>query len=263
MKQKLLLVAAIFFGLLAFVLTYQQIEHERNKVLGLTKDIAFVSFKRAMASGEEIKADDIERRDEKRIRRQELNEVLWAQSSSIIGRKLDVPVAKGHILQWSDLKPASTRKEGLTSIIPMGYRAVAIPVDNISSVAGLIRPGNHIDIIGTFRFPEMQGDRALDTLTLTLLQNVIVLAVGNNMGKAFTANETVQRSYSSVTLSLSPNEVEMIVFAAQKGKLTLSLRNYEETEIMRTLPSINFRYLEQNLKTYNLERDKKMHFNRD
>ena len=52
MKQKLLLVAAVFFGLLAFVLTYQQIENERNKVLGLTKDVSLIAFKRAMASGE-------------------------------------------------------------------------------------------------------------------------------------------------------------------------------------------------------------------
>ncbi|MDD3117633.1 MAG: Flp pilus assembly protein CpaB [Victivallales bacterium] len=266
MKQKLLLVVAVFFGLLAFVLTYKQIENERRSIRGKTLVMSFVCLKRSMASGETIKAQDIERYDDKRFRQsrgRDASEVLWAQAGTVIGRNLEVPVEKGHVLLWRDLRPASGRKEGLTGIVPMGYRAVAIPVDGITSVAGLVRPGNHVDIVGTFRFPEMQGDRALDTLTLTLLQNVVVLAVGDDMGRAFSLDNKPDKHYSSVTLCPTPREVEMIVFAEQKGKLSLSLRNYEETEIVPELPSINFRFLEQNLGQYNKERSAKMLYNRD
>jgi len=158
---------------------------------------------------------------------------------------------------WSDLRQASTRKEGLNSIIPMGYRAISVAVDPISSVSGLIRPDNNVDIIGTFHFPDMKGDQSLDTITLTILQNVRVLATGTETVKALDGAERnvgVKRSYNSVTLCLKPKEVEMIIFASQKGKLTLSLRNYEETAIEPDTQSVNFRYLQQNLQKYNKER---------
>ena len=39
MKQKLLLVAALFFGVLAFILTYYQIKIERDKALGAARNV--------------------------------------------------------------------------------------------------------------------------------------------------------------------------------------------------------------------------------
>ena len=263
MKQKLLLVAAVFFGLLAFVLTYQQIDMERRKALGAAEFKSLIIIHKPMARGEIIKAADIELVQERRFKQQNYREIPWEQRGTIIGRTLDVNTERNHILLWSDLKPASSRKEGLNSIVPMGYRAISISVDTVSSVSGLIRPGNNVDIIGTFRFPDMKGDQSLDTITLTILQNVNILATGTDMVRA---NESdvrggpIRKSYSTVTLSLKPKEVEMIIFASQKGKLSLSLRNFEETKVETELQSVNFRYLEQNLQKYNKERAGQMHY---
>ena len=38
---------------------------------------------------------------------------------------------------------------------------------------------DNVDVLGTFRFPDLRGDNSLDTVTITILQNVKVLAVGN------------------------------------------------------------------------------------
>ena len=57
--------------------------------------------------------------------------------------------------------------------------------------------------------------------TLTLLQNVAVLDVGN-------PQRGDQRSYSTVTLMVLPNEVALITFAEHHGSLTLALRNPED-----------------------------------
>lgn len=92
-----------------------------------------------------------------------------------------------------------------------------------------------MDLIGTFRFPDTRGDSSLDTITLTILQRVRVIATGTDMGylaSSSSGQNYAARSYSTVTLELTPKEVEMIIFASQKGRLTMSLRNYEESAII-------------------------------
>jgi pilus assembly protein CpaB len=66
--------------------------------------------------------------------------------------------------------------------------------------------------------------------------------------------QSAARGYSTITLALTPKEVEMIIFASQKGRLSLSLRNDEETKFDSDLQSVNFKFLEKNIPVYNSER---------
>ena len=173
-----------------------------------------------------------------------------------------VLIPAGTLLQWDDLKSAqSSGRTGLTSLIRPGFRAVSISVDSTSSVTGLVQPNNYVDLIGTFRFPDARGDASLDTITMTILQRVRVLATGTNMGflPSSGAGQNYQvRSYNTVTLELTPKEVEMIIFASQKGRLVMSLRNYEESAVARQLQSVNWNFLQKNIMNYNVEREKLM-----
>ena len=117
-----------------------------------------------------------------------------------------------------------------------------------------------MDIIGTFRFPDAKGDSSLDTVTLTILQRVRVIATGTDMGVlASSGNQEMRsRGYSTVTLELTPKEVEMIIFASQKGRLHLSLRNYEESAITKELQSVNWNFLQKHIPSYTQERERMM-----
>ena len=102
---------------------------------------------------------------------------------------------------------------------------------------------------------------SLDTITLTILQRVRVIATGTDMGylaSSSSGQNYAARSYSTVTLELTPKEVEMIIFASQKGRLTMSLRNYEESAITQKLQSVNWNFLQKNIMNYNAEREKMM-----
>ncbi|MFA7231415.1 MAG: Flp pilus assembly protein CpaB [Victivallaceae bacterium] len=259
MRQKLLLLAAVFFGILAFVLTYKQIQAEKAKISGEAEYVYLININRDMAGGEEIKSDYISKVEIKRLRNTSINfrDIPWDRRTLIIGRKLENSKQKNQILQWDDLKPAS-RQNGFTGRIQPGYRAISIPVDTTSSVTNLIQPDDNVDIIGTFRFPEMRGDNSLDTITLTILQNVKILATGNNWRSVAQDQQGGGlHGYSTVTLMLSPEEVEMIIFASQKGRLSLSLRNIEETKFTSDLQSVNFKFLEKNIPVYNEKREQK------
>lgn len=257
MRQKLLLLAAVVFGVLAFFLTYNQLQNERNKLKARTKVVHLVKIKNNMIEGETIQTDSITKYTVERFRTHRSDEIPWSRATKdVIKHKLENSVERGHILRYSDLKPEKIReKDGLAGIIKRGHRAISIPVDSVASVTNLVKPGDNVDIIGTFRFPELKGDRAMDVITMTILQNVYILATGKEMAIAQRGG-TKRRSkgYSTVTLALTPKEVEMIIFATQKGRLVLSLRSYQETEFEEDLQSVNFRYLEEKIPEYNRER---------
>jgi pilus assembly protein CpaB len=255
-----MIVLAVFFGFAAFLLTQYQIRLAREKALGAAKDIVLIKVKRSLTQGEKVEVSDIESFTTKRFLDSGQVEVEWRDKNSVIGRKLNSSLIKGEVIKWYQLdEDYSAKKEGLAGIIPMGLRAISIAVDTTSSVTGLVKPGQHVDIIGTFHFPDMKGDKTLDTITLTVLQNVIVLATGTQLASASSAPKTAStKGYNTVTLSLTPREVEMIIFASQKGKLTMSLRHFEDATFEYNLQSVNFKYLEQNIDAYTKNREKYM-----
>ena len=264
MKQKLLLVAALFFGVLAFILTYYQIKIERDKALGAAQKVTLIKMKVTKVEDDKININDLEAVETKRfiIDAKRNPEVEWKDRNDIVGKALDVTVEKGEVLKWYQIKTEKAgRGEGLASLISKPkngkyYRAVSIPVDTISSVTNLIKPGHNVDIIGTFRFPEMKGDKSLDTLTLTILQCVHVLATGTQIANSSGPEaKGATKSYSTVTFEVTPKEAEMLIFATTKGKLTLTLRNYEDSTIIKDLQSLNFKYLEDHIGDYTKERE--------
>ncbi|MBO5308157.1 MAG: Flp pilus assembly protein CpaB [Lentisphaeria bacterium] len=264
MRQRFLLLGAVFFGVLAFLLTYTQIDKEKRRLMGTSETVSLIQVRRNMVEGEELKETDLRRIEVKRQRDTSSlsREIPWRDLSRIVGRKLDTTVVAGQILLTTDLKPLS-RRQGFTGIIQEGGRAVAIAVDSVSAVNHLIQPNDNVDIIGTFRFPDAQQDSSLDTVTMTILQNVKVLAVGNQWREFRSEEGSVHRSYNTVTLQLWPAEVEMIVFASQKGRLSLSLRNYEDSSLDRDLEkrSVNFKLLEKEIPKYNKQREERRRLN--
>ncbi|MCF6176141.1 MAG: Flp pilus assembly protein CpaB [Victivallaceae bacterium] len=260
MRQKLLLVVAVFFGVVAFALTFLQINEAKRKIAGSAVEKRLVKLTRDVAGSEVLAKKDITMLVVKRLRKERQNprEILWSQYKLLIGRKLETSMRKNSVLQWDDLAQASQRRSGLAGYMPADVRAVTISVDSTSSVNNMIKPGDQVDIVGTFRFPEMRGDRSLDTLTMTILQSVTILACGSDYGKySYNIKPTRSRGYNTVTLALYPEEVDMIIFASQKGRLTFTLRNYDETKIIHDLPSINFKYLEKNIAKFNRERERR------
>lgn len=261
MKQKMLLLTAVFFGVMAFMFTFQQINAEKRKIMESAVDVDVIRVVRDLTSGQKLKATDITKYTIKRYAGSARSrEIPWSQKDRIIDLAVRSRIPANTILTWHDFEDRiSSGQSGMTALVRPGFRAISIPVDTVSSVTGLVRPNNFVDLIGTFRFPDAKGDAALDTVTLTILQQVKVLACGQNIGKVSAgAGEVTARSYNTVTLELTPKEVEMIIFAMQKGNLTLSLRNYEESTVTSDLQSVDWSYLQKNIKQYTKEREVKM-----
>lgn len=257
MKQKLLLLAAVFFGVMAFMLTFQQINQEKRKIQAATTEVAVLVVTKDIAENEPITEDAIQGKKIKMYASQisASRDIPYSSKNMIINRRAQLPIEKGKILQWNDLQNSvSVGRDGVTRLIQPGYRAVSIAVDQTASVSGLVQPNNYVDLIGTFKFPDMRGDASMDTITLTILQRVRVIATGTDYGLQSGRGQGA-RSYGTITLELSPKEVEMIIFATQKGRIQMSLRNYEDAAVARDLQSVNWKYLQENVSKYMKERE--------
>lgn len=157
----------------------------------------------------------------------------------VVGQTTMFTVKKGQPLLTTDL--ASTQSEArLSQVITPEMRALALPVDKVSSFGGLLRPKDHVDILGTFQKPG-EGD----VETVTLLQNVAVLAVGGKLGSGRDAGDDGKRRgsdtrKSTVTALVTPEEAELLVFAQDRGKLSLTMRNETDVNTEMELDGKNF-----------------------
>lgn len=232
MRQKLLLLAAVFFGILAFIFTYQQISAEKAKIQQSTIQLDVVSLAKDISANEEIKAEHLVAKRISRFKDDNLSaQIPWTHRNQIIGRKVTSGHEAGDVLTWHviDIGAEGSGRTGLSTRINKDgdYVAVAIPVDAVSSLNGLIIPNNYVDVIGTFNQPG--GGTNIETITMTLMQYVRVLACGADMGYQNTGRSG--RGYSTITLEVTQEQAKILIFAQKKGRLSLVLRRAGDSKM--------------------------------
>ena len=130
----------------------------------------------------------------------------------------------------ADLMPAN-EIPGFAVRVPAGKRAIAIAASEVIAVGTMIKPGDHVDVLATYRDPEGR----IET-TQMILQNVPVLAV--NIGQ--TNPETHEGAKTSMTLAVAPEDTERLTAAAIAGQLRVSLRSPTDTLLIST-PGVTVR----------------------
>ncbi|HOL16642.1 MAG TPA: Flp pilus assembly protein CpaB [Bacillota bacterium] len=106
--------------------------------------------------------------------------------------------------------------------IPDNMRAISIPVNEVTGVAGYIAAGDRVDVLVTYQDERIHEE----TITYTVLQNVAVLAAGDNPGDMDTAEP---QHVSTVTLAVTPAQAEVLAFAFISGSFHLTLRSPVDT----------------------------------
>jgi pilus assembly protein CpaB len=133
----------------------------------------------------------------------------------------------------------SGQEISLSTKVPRGKRAITIPVDNISSVGGMVRPGDHVDVMGMVPVPMMsaEGKQVVQMTTMPLFQDVLVLAVGQEF-TTMPGEKKGEKTVSPViTLALAPQEANLIAFVQEQGRIRLVLRSPEDTQVQPPVPA--------------------------
>ena len=156
-----------------------------------------------------------------------------SRAQEIVGLKVTVDVDAQEVIQWTDVAAREEEARDLAELVRPGERAMTIPVDASLSMGGLLKPGHRVDILGTFaRGKELRSDK----VTVTLLQNVTVLATGKRFGGGEEEKPSSSARYATVTLSVGLEEAELLSYASREGTLSLVLRGYRDLRVVDGVP---------------------------
>ena len=93
-----------------------------------------------------------------------------------VGRVAVVPIGLREPITNLKLAPVGT-ESGIGAVIPPGYRAMTVKVDEIVGVSGFVMPGSYVDVVAVI-VPVTAGAAAKGPISKIVLQNIKVLASG-------------------------------------------------------------------------------------
>ncbi|NLM46387.1 MAG: Flp pilus assembly protein CpaB [Firmicutes bacterium] len=106
-----------------------------------------------------------------------------------------------------------------------GHRALTVPVNSVSGVAGFILPGDYVDCIVTIDPPETAEGVTVETITRVVAENIRVLAAGQHVSQ----DDKQQLTVETITLDAPAESVSAIILALERGSLRLVLRPATDT----------------------------------
>ena len=262
MKQRILLLISLGIGLAAGVLTYfylqakdREVRKEIAALRARAEPIPVIAAARDLPAGSVIQPEDIGEIDvpASAVRGHHMTR---DDRFSLYGRRTLHPLSFRSPILWSDLEGGKPGVTGLSADIKHGLRAVSINVSGAAAVSGMVRPMDRVDVIGTFTFPNPQNPEETELVTITMLQDVSVLATGRDTARTISTIDArpgaAGQTYSLVTLEVTPREANVLVFVEQaQGRLSLALRHPADPDSDLQVHRINFEDIEAELQQLN------------
>jgi len=178
-----------------------------------------------LTAGSLMKPDDLETKE-------------VPQSEVPPGARIDTPVARAEwfgamvrqtMLAHQIVLATNVMRPGdhgfLAAVLGAGKRAISVGVDVVSGTAGLIWPGDHVDLILTMDNADptepvgkrISGETVLSDVRVIAIDQQLVQGAGGAAPNGASASRTV-------TLEVSPDDAERVAVASRLGKLALSVR---------------------------------------
>lgn len=212
MKNRIIiLVLAIALGLAATYGTYRYIQH-MERTYKASGNYVPVAVAKVMIPARQVITEQMITFTE--IPSNYVNPAVLGKPGDIVGKITRSDIYPGEQILKSKVANPGDPGEGLAMLVEPGRRAITVAVNDVTGVAGLLKPGDHVDVLGTVTVGK-------ETITSTLVQNVRVLAVNKSLGNQLDAK---QPQTGTITLSVNPYEAQHITLAAEQGSIRLMLR---------------------------------------
>jgi pilus assembly protein CpaB len=205
------LLAALLISLAISYVFYLRIVRTQGSARPKTKSVVAAAV--ALQPGTPITAEN-------------LKEINWPENAPLEGLIEKQHDVVGHVLMYAIAQDqpvlqrdlAASASLGLAAKIPDGMRATAVKTNEVTSIAGFIFPGSHVDVLVTLR----TDNNANSSETHTVLQNVQVLSAGTRTDPDPNGKP---ENVSVVTLLVSPEQSEKLALAQNQGTIHFVLRN--------------------------------------
>lgn len=234
-NNKKILLFAIVFSVIAAVLIFSYLK----KVQTANQNIEYVNIfvaARTIEPKTVITSQDLK---EIKIEKQLINPVALRSIQEVINKTNKETIYEGEQILKTRL--ADKDNSSLSYQIPQGMRAITINVNEASAVGYFIRIGDSVDVIATL---EKDNQDPTPTVSKTILQNVLVLGVGQSKDTIQKVQEKTQKSginnattteteTKTITLAVTAEQAEKLTLSEQIGTLKLTLRKVGETGVLQ------------------------------
>ena len=141
--------------------------------------------------------------------------------ASLRGHAVRTPIAAQAPLTWSAVVGPG-QKGFLAAVLRPGTRAVTIRVGTATSQAGLIDPGDQVDVILSAELSIDGGERIV--FARTIAEDIRVVAINrqveNREEQAFDPGD-----FATATLEATPAQADRLVLGEHEGRLSLTVRS--------------------------------------
>jgi len=228
MRNKRLIIAiagAVICGLLGVLMVTRYL----SRVEAFTKDLGnVVVAKQEIPLGAKITADQLMLAP---IPNGSAPDGVFRKIDQVVGRVAIQAIGLRETVTNMKLAPLGTGG-GLPAVIPEGYRAVTVKVDDVVGISGFVMPGSYVDVVAVVTPMARAGNEMPEPISKIVLQHIKVLASGPKIDSP--EDQRQPTSVKAVTLMVTPEQSEKLVLAANEGKLQLVMRNYSDDETAET-----------------------------
>lgn len=138
---------------------------------------------------------------------------------SVFGHRMVYPLNQGESLLSTHI--AYSKGDTFSNLVDSGKRAITFPVDVLSSMTGMLAPGDIIDLLVTLK------DESTEK-TFPMLTNVTVMATGTSIDELGIKQESTNK-FQTITLHVTPEDAAMITHARTEGEVTVLLRSRSDS----------------------------------
>ena len=229
-RLKIALVIAVFFGLIAAYGIYNFLsdrQKESDSLRASNQDIVVAA--QDIPPGTTINEDAIKKGMIKTTPWPKTSVPAGAFSSpqQIVGKVNRVKILANEPILESRLAGEGA---GLTVRLEAGKRALAVGVNELIGVSGFIVPDDKVDIILT---TTPIGGNQESKISKIVLQNKRVLSVAQSTEQ----KDGKPQLARSITLELTPEEVEKLTLASSEGQIVMALRGLGDEAETKTIGS--------------------------
>jgi len=138
-----------------------------------------------------------------------------------------IPVFKGEAVVPGRLAPDGTGP-GLEVKISPGMRAMAVKINDVAGLSGLIQPNNRVDVLVTLKANAQQNTKEEAKL---FMNNMRVLSVGTQVERG---DDGKPIQATTATLEVTPQQAEQLAVAMNEGTIQLVLRGFGDPDSIKT-----------------------------
>lgn len=159
------------------------------------------------------------------------------ETKDVIGRITADGITKGEEILRSRVIGKDDVGKGLAYVIPKGYRAMSIGINEVTGVSGLVRPGDRVDIVGMLEIPDKRAPKQSEnqappmvSSSKILVQDLLVLAVGSALEYVEVSGDKDEAEVlvQTLTVAVKPNDAEKLTLVTERGIVRVLLRSKVE-----------------------------------